>query len=213
MELLPRTELIKTSKVDRAEWNFHPVLGLLQRTRFRLVLAMLAKTRYPRALEVGYGSGVFMPELKRYCDEIYGLDPHDKDQEVAAVLLRHGVTARLYSGSVTRMPFPDAFLDCIVAVSALEYVEDIDAACKEMRRVLRPGGVVVLVTPGESRLLDAALKLFTGEDAWENYGNRRRRLVPTLLRYFQREQEKHGPLGLGACLPIYTALRLRVPAE
>lgn len=211
MRLLPSTELVKTSKVDHAEWNFTPLLGWLQRARFRLAQSLLVSERYRRLLEVGYGSGVFMPELGRYCDELYGIDVHEKQDEVTAVLARNGVKAKLVSGSVTRMPFADAFFDCIVAVSALEYVDDMARACREMRRVLRPGGAIVLVTPSQSRLLDLGLKLCTGEDARENYADRRSRLVPTLIQNFELEKKKRGPGLLASILPIYTALKLRVP--
>lgn len=212
MRLLVRKELVKTSRVDHAAWNFMPILGWLQRTRFRLVVSLLKPGNHARLLEVGYGSGVFMPELSRYCSELYGLDLHDKAEEVAAALSRNGTTATLISGSVTRMPFPDAFVDCIIAVSALEYVDDIEMACKEMRRVLRAGGILVLVTPGRSRLLDAGLKLL-GEDPRENYADRRERLIPTLLRYFAVERKRSGPILAAWALPIYTALRLRALAE
>lgn len=213
MELLPRAALIRTSKVDRADWNFRPLLGVLQRTRFRLVCDLLRGRRYSRLLEVGYGSGVFMPELRRHCDEIYGLDVHDKQDEVAEVLSHHGLAASLHSGSVTAMPFASAWFDCIVAVSALEYVDDMEAACREMRRVMRPGGTLVVVTPGESRLLDFGLKLLTGEDAWDNYADRRRRLIPTLQRHFACETRTISPRWVGTLVPMYNALRLRVPDQ
>lgn len=210
MRLLPPSDLFKTSKIDHAEWNFTPILGWLQRSRFRLVQSLLEPGYYGRLLEVGYGSGVFMPELSRYCDALYGLDVHDKERDVAAVLQRHGVDAQLHSASATRIPFPDDFFDCIVAVSALEYVDAVDVACQEIRRVLRQGGIVVVVTPGQSRLLDAGLKLL-GEDPEENYADRRRRLMPAFKRHFAVERVRRGPPGIAWALPIYTALRLRKP--
>lgn len=207
MRLLERSELIKTSKVDHAAWNFAPILGWLQRTRFKLVLSLLQDGQYARLIEVGYGSGVFMPELSRFCRELYGLDIHDKTKGVTAALAHNGTHATLVSGSVTSMPFPDGFVDCIVAVSALEYVDDVETACKEMRRVLRPGGILVLVTPAESPLLDAGLKLL-GEDPRENYVDRRKRLIPALLRHFSLRETRRGPALTAWAVPVYTALRL-----
>ena len=74
--LLPPSALVKTSDVDKAEWNFRPLLGIIQRLRFRMILSLLPKRRIGRLLEIGYGSGVFLPELSRRCDNLYGIDPH-----------------------------------------------------------------------------------------------------------------------------------------
>ena len=64
LKLLPREALIQTGEVDHADWNYRPLLGMIQRLRFRLILRILAGRKYHRLLEIGYGSGVFMPELK-----------------------------------------------------------------------------------------------------------------------------------------------------
>jgi len=45
------------------------------------------KSRRARILEIGYGSGVFMPELSARCDELYGVDVHSRHEEVAATIL------------------------------------------------------------------------------------------------------------------------------
>jgi hypothetical protein len=50
LRLLPRERLIKTSKFDHADWNFIPVLGFLQRKRFRLAVSLLPPKRLPRML-------------------------------------------------------------------------------------------------------------------------------------------------------------------
>src|SRR5690606_26267525 len=75
LRLLPRGALVKTGTVDHADWNYRPVLGPISRIRFKLALALLPSPSR-RLLEVGYGSGIFMPELARTCEVLYGLDTH-----------------------------------------------------------------------------------------------------------------------------------------
>lgn len=208
MNLLPQESLIKTGPVDHADWNYRPLLGIVQRTRFRLIDKLLNKERVDRILEVGYGSGVLMPHLKGLCRELHGIDIHPHASEVEDVLRRHNVEARLVSGSVVDLPYEDASFDRVVIVSAIEYVDDIEAACRELVRVLRPGGAVVLVTPGQSWFLDLCLFLWTGESANENYDDRRKRLKPALLKHFRVEREITVP----PVIKMYTALRL-TPAE
>jgi SAM-dependent methyltransferase len=208
MHLLPASALIRTSEVDHADWNFRPLLGSLQRVRFRLVLDLLESQRPARLLEIGYGSGVFMPELARRCGELYGIDPHGRNREVAAVLEAHLVTAELHTGSAERLPFADGHFDAVVSVSALEYVPDIDSACREIRRVLKPDGVLVVVTPGSSPILDLALTIVTGESA-SQYGDRRGRLLPALTSHFVVDAKRLVPSRVGKLVPLYTGLRLR----
>ena len=208
IRLLPESDLIVTSTVDHAKWNYRGWLGWLQRTRFRLLLSLMKNDRPVRLLEVGYGSGVFMPELATRCTELFGIDPHSRHELVTGILAHRGVKANLASGTVTKLPYADTFFDCAVSVSALEYVENVDAACRELGRVLTPTGALILVTPGHSRLLDVALKLITGEDAADNYAGRRERLISALLNHFHLQDERNFPPVIGPLLPVYRALRL-----
>jgi SAM-dependent methyltransferase len=206
--LLPPQELIRTGEVDHADWNYRPWLGWLQRKRFSMLLSLIAGDRFERLLEVGYGSGVFMPELKRCCATLFGVDPHTRSNEVTRVLSRNGVKAHLHSASAAALPFDESSFDAIVSVSALEFVEPIDAACAELERVLAPGGALVIVTPGHSPILDLALKMATGEDAAADYGERRQDLIPTLLERFRLREQRVFPPLMGRALPLYRALRM-----
>jgi SAM-dependent methyltransferase len=206
---LPLEALVQTSAVDHADWNYRGLLGWLQRRRFALLLSLMPEVRCRRLLEVGYGSGVLMPELARRCEELFGADPHPMAGEVADVLAAHGVQAHLESAAATQLPFEAATFDCVIAVSALEYVEDLQLAASELKRVLAPGGALLVVTPGDSSLLDLALRVTTGSDAAAEYGDRRQRLVPTLRQHFRLEVERRFPPFLGRLLPLYRGLRLR----
>lgn len=210
VELLPRELLVQTSEVDHADWNYRPLLGYLQRTRFRLVKGLLKGIEGRDLLEVGYGSGVFFPELLKVCGNISGIDIHEKPSEVAEAIAKAGITADLRSGSVSSMPFDDDSFDVVVAVSAMEYVDEIHDACSELRRVIRPGGSFVLVTPGKSPILDAGLKLLGNEDADSNYGNRRENLTAALDEHFVREANKRWPWPGIPWMTAYTASRLKV---
>jgi SAM-dependent methyltransferase len=207
LTLLPESALIRTGPVDHADWNYRPLIGTIQRIRFRLICTLLGTRRYDRLLEIGYGSGVFMPELAKRAGELHGIDPHPMPREVEQALRGFGVTASLVTGSAESLPYEDGFFDCAVSVSAIEYVDDIDRACRELTRVLRPGGVVVIATPGASPLWDLALRLSTGEDPAQ-YADRRQRLVPALKRHFDVEQELALPSVGGRLLRLYTGLRL-----
>jgi ubiquinone/menaquinone biosynthesis C-methylase UbiE len=208
LRLLPRRVLVKTGPVDHADWNFRPLLSFIQRRRFRIVLSLLGENRFQRLLEIGYGSGVFMPELARRCEELYGIDIHPNHESVAASLATLHINARLFSASAEATPFPNSFFDCLVAVSSLEFIEDLDRACAEFRRILRPKGALVVVTPGYSRLADWGLKVLTGEDPKRNFGDRRERVIPTLAKYFSMERQVVYPPFEYSLISLYRGLKL-----
>jgi ubiquinone/menaquinone biosynthesis C-methylase UbiE len=208
LHLLPREALIPSGVVDHADWNYRPVLGWIQQLRFRMAVSLLPRERIPRLLEVGYGSGIFMPQLALRCRELYGIDVHPMPTDIARILAAHGVRATLYSCGAESLPFEDGLFDAIVAVSSLEFVEDINRAGRQMARVLRPDGNLVMVTPGHSPLLDAGLRVLTGESAERDYGGRREALMPALFRYFRIDRTRSFPIATSS-KGIYTAFRLR----
>jgi len=206
LDLLPREALLKTGDVDHAAWNYDGLLGFVSRRRFGMVRALLPTTRVRKLLEVGYGSGVFMPELKKYADELYGADIHERAGDVTAVLAKNGVRAELVTAPAEALPFPDATFDVVVAVSTFEFVTDTGRAIDELARVLVPDGRVIVVTPGRSPLLDVALRVFTGESAAEDFGDRRELVVPTLTTHMRHERSAYFPARFP--VPVYRALRL-----
>jgi SAM-dependent methyltransferase len=211
LELLPRSELMPTSEVDHPHWNYRPLLGPVQRLRFRIILKLLADAHFGTLLEIGYGSGVFMPELAKRSDNLYGIDPHPKHREVTESLARNGINAALTQATVESLPYESDFFDCAVAVSTLEYVPGIDDACRELRRVLKPTGMLVVVTPGATPLWDLALRLTTGESPAQ-YSDRRQNLQPALRREFEVTREVRVPAFGASKLRLYTGLSLRLPA-
>ena len=208
MRLLAQELLVKTGDVDHADWNYRLLLGWIQRLRFGLVKSLLSDIKCQRILEVGYGSGIFMPELKSHCEELFGVDVHDKLDEVQSALSRMGVSANLYSGGVEHTIFADNYFDCVVAVSALEFVYDITAACREIRRILKPDGFLIVVTPGYSKILDMGLKILTGENARRDFEGRRELLLPALLEGFSVSAALVQPPILGRYVQLYNALKL-----
>jgi len=55
-------------------------------------------------------------------------------------------------GSVLALPFRDGELDNVTAMEILEHITEVREALKEIKRVLRPGGVLVMTTPDNSPL-------------------------------------------------------------
>jgi SAM-dependent methyltransferase len=208
LHLLPRDALVKTNELDQGDWNFRPVLGWVQRLRLRCVASVLAASpRASRLLEVGYGSGVFMPELARHADNRFGADVHRNGAAVTATLAVHGSPARLATASAGALPYRDRSFDTVVTVSTLEFVPDVPAAVAELVRVTRHGGRLVIVTPGQSALLDLGLRILTRERAEDTFEGRRSLVVPAVERSARILETRTLPVGVGKrLLPLYRVL-------
>jgi demethylmenaquinone methyltransferase/2-methoxy-6-polyprenyl-1,4-benzoquinol methylase len=94
-----------------------------------------------RVLDVGAGTGVSTEELAGSGAYAVGMD-------LSIGMLRAGRRARpavpLLAGDALRLPFPDAAFDAVTISFALRNVVDPAAALREMARVTRPGGRLVV---------------------------------------------------------------------
>jgi len=73
-----------------------------------------------------------------------------------------GERIQLVPGDALRLPFPDSEFDCAIIGFALRNVTDIAAACREMARVVKPGGRVVSLelTRPSSRIVRTAFYFY-----------------------------------------------------
>jgi SAM-dependent methyltransferase len=207
LHLLPRDALVKTNDLDQGDWNFRPILGWVQRLRLRCVASALEWSPHAaRLLEVGYGSGVFIPQLSRTADDVFGADVHSNGAAVSATLAVHGSPVRLLRASAGALPYRDGAFDTVVTVSTLEFVPDVAAAVGELVRVTRHSGRLVIVTPGQSALLDLGLKILTRERAEDTFQGRRSLVVPAVERSARILEVRTLPVGIGRLLPLYRVL-------
>jgi demethylmenaquinone methyltransferase / 2-methoxy-6-polyprenyl-1,4-benzoquinol methylase len=94
-----------------------------------------------RVLDVGAGTGVSTEELARSGAYAVGVD-------LSVGMLRAGRRTRphlpLLAGDALRLPFADGTFDAVTISFALRNVVDADAALRELARVTRPGGRLVV---------------------------------------------------------------------
>lgn len=102
-----------------------------------------------RILEVGIGSGLNLSHYNPYIDSIVGLDPSGR---LLSLARRRGdeagVSALLLQGSATSIPLQDASVDSVVMTWTLCSVPDPLAALREIRRVLKPSGMLLFAEHG-----------------------------------------------------------------
>jgi SAM-dependent methyltransferase len=133
----------------RTPW---PIARSRQRGReFVAVFGGVAPGSLGTMLEVGSGDGYMASLLAPFGARLVTTEPTRGVPEFARELPR-------LRCSVTALPLPDAAFDFIFSSSVLEHVRDRDAAMAEMRRCLRPGGVMIHLMPSPTwKLLQLTL--------------------------------------------------------
>jgi SAM-dependent methyltransferase len=98
-------------------------------------------TAESRVLDIGCGRGGLVEQLAHPLAQVIGVDP-DRHS-----LAEHRLPLPRAVALSRRLPLPDGAVDVAYAAWVLEHVADPAADLREIRRVLRPGGVFVFITP------------------------------------------------------------------
>lgn len=116
-----------------------------------------------RVLDVGTGTGLLAREIVHLVGSsgrVVALDPSWNMMAAG----RRTQSLRFVQALGERLPFPDAHFDFVTMGYALRHVPDLDQAFEEYRRVLKPGGRLLLleITRPASRLGLAAARIYFG---------------------------------------------------
>jgi len=209
--ILPEKSLLrKTGKVDYFNWNYSFPIKYVQLYRFKTLTKLLGDTVYPRILEAGTGSGIFLPELARHCDRIYACDVHTHFDSIDALLMHYNIkNYELKTQSIEKTDYPDNYFDVIVAVSVLEFVTDLQAAITEIKRILKNDGVFITICPMNSKFLDAILSLYSEKKPKEEFGDSRVYVSKSLENNFTVIKKGYMFPIVGKLFPVYTHYKLK----
>jgi SAM-dependent methyltransferase len=102
-----------------------------------------------RALEIGAGSGAVLAALRRSYPQCVGTELSTHRAAVLQERFRCDPAVRILRHDIERegLPFPEAYFDTAVMIAVVEHLLDPVPALAEVRRVIRPGGRLVIETP------------------------------------------------------------------
>lgn len=107
----------------------------------------------PTILEVGSGSGFLLPMLKKRFEGGLVLGSDIVGQPLLELANRHP-DIPILRFDLARCPLPDACVDAVVMLNVLEHIEDDLMALQQVRRILKPNGIVVVEVPAGPELYD-----------------------------------------------------------
>ncbi|MBB3725782.1 class I SAM-dependent methyltransferase [Nonomuraea dietziae] len=140
-------------------------LFMLLTNEQRELVALIDAGEGDHVLEVGYGPGGLVRELaKGPSARICGVDPSPDMRDLAGRRHRADRRVDLRIGAADAIGFGDGVFDRVVSVNNVALWPDLGAGLKEFRRVLRPGGRVVIAWHGGSAPGRIARKLTLPED-------------------------------------------------
>lgn len=134
-------ETLYTSRNPSRRW-----LHCTRRDRVIREIERIGLPARRRALEVGPGSGVYLPTLCRMFDAVTALDVEPAHLETAARIASEHPNLRPLEADLLTQAWPDPF-DLVLCSEVLEHVPDPGAFVSGLARAVAPGGALVLSTP------------------------------------------------------------------
>lgn len=172
------------------------------------MIAQWARLQDACVLIDGCGVGMYASQIRRrftHAVEAFDIEPERVAE--ARVDTPHAVVA-----AAEALPYPDSLFDTVLSHEVLEHVRDDRAAVREMVRVLKPGGRVVIFAPNRWYPFETHGHYWRGEYHFGNTplinylpGVWRNRLAPHVRAYTARSLR-----GLFADLPVRIVIHRRI---
>jgi SAM-dependent methyltransferase len=123
-------------------------LGSSGRAIYQTVAGLLrARAAGGVLADVGCGGGNLWRELGASFSKCVGIDAVRYDDLPDGVVFIRADLDRV------PLPLPDGFADVVAAVEVVEHLENPRAFCRELARIVKPGGWIVITTPNQLSLL------------------------------------------------------------
>jgi 2-polyprenyl-3-methyl-5-hydroxy-6-metoxy-1,4-benzoquinol methylase len=157
----PRSQMGPVSSLDTGGFSAAPSRWRLSKYEDRLPLcqAIIMERRPSRVLDVGSGDGLFLDSLAAAGIPQAGLTGIEMNADAVQAMIQKGYSAHQISAN-SPYPFEDGRFDVVFAGEVLEHVFDPNAMLDECRRVLKPGGILLLTTPNLLSWYNRVLVLF-----------------------------------------------------
>lgn len=149
-------------------WLVGHLMALKNRERSEWVLSLLHAHPEDHVLEIGFGSGVDIRRVAQRARQgrVAGIDHSGEMLRQATARNRKAILegrVDLRLGNAARLPYSDASFDKVYAINVAQFFEDRTSVFREYRRVLRPGGLLVIAVQPRSKGATEATATQVGE--------------------------------------------------
>lgn len=109
---------------------------------FKVLLKCLQPSKGERILDLGCGRGFYVKEMENYTEGVIGVD-------ISKNSLEEAVTQKVKYGDATDLNFEANSLDKIYSLHTIEHIPNLKQLFSEVARVLKPGGIAIVIYPWE----------------------------------------------------------------
>jgi ubiquinone/menaquinone biosynthesis C-methylase UbiE len=126
-------------------WFETPIGTLVKDYESALLLDLLQPRHGESILDAGCGTGMFTLDILSFGARVFGL-------EISLPMLMRarqkakGLSFQAIAGDMMSLPFADEAFDKAVSVTALEFIEDARFGVRDLFRVTKKGGIIVVTT-------------------------------------------------------------------
>ena len=150
-------------------WRSSRLGAITEKLEHAVTAELLGNPKGKRALDIGCGDGGLASFLAERGASVVGIDPDPRMLQVAAArAAAKRLPIEFVEGRAEALPFPDDSFDLVTAIAVLCFVRDGRTALREMHRVLRPHGRLVLGELGRWSLWAARRRVrgWLGSPIW-----------------------------------------------
>src|SRR5215472_3620021 len=122
-------------------------------------IAECARERPGRALEVGFGAGVYLRALANHYREVVATDLNHGQLEYVRSRTADLNNLQLRIDDITNSSLPPRGFDLVLCSEVLEHISNVDRAIAGIRKAIAPGGLLLLSTPQRHSLMEMACKV------------------------------------------------------
>lgn len=164
VEELPRIYPAEYHAYDFSAKDFGLVYKIRRRLEARRVLAYArGLTSGAKILDIGCGDGFHLRLLKDFGDKSWQLEGVELDERAVAAARNSDLT--VHHGDVEELSLPENSYNLILLIMTIEHVADPAAILSAARDLLKPGGLIVIVTDDAA---SPSFKMFSGRH-WGGY--------------------------------------------
>jgi len=153
LELVDLQETLYTSRNPTRRW-LH-----CSRRDWIVEHIQAVSSHLPRALEVGPGAGGYLPTLARVADELVAADIEEAYLDQARTLCESIAGLTCIKDDITATNLSADSFNLILCTEVIEHIVDSDAALCGLRKILVPGGTLILSTPQRYSPLELCAKI------------------------------------------------------
>ena len=189
-------EYMKEYMKELIRYWIYKTMGIshfVRQIEWRSMLKWLDPRENEWILDVACGSGTLSLKIAEKGCKVYGIDiSEDAIKSAKRLAERAKIACTFEVGNAENLPYADEYFDKIVCSSSLEHFKDEMKALKEIHRVLKPNGRVVLTTDSFTYPISDELK--------EKHSQ-----IHYVVNYYAEEtlKKRFGILGFEMCRSRY----------